>query len=119
MDTANRYVGKILDRRYEIKRIIGIGGMAESGHFGIKSHGNIAGIQFLMGFEQHGQKTMHRIGVGSVHIHQGQGMKSTMHQAVAVNGQESFLHINHLTLQYNTFAGKAKGFSCNKCKKKL
>ncbi|MBE6583121.1 MAG: Stk1 family PASTA domain-containing Ser/Thr kinase [Ruminococcaceae bacterium] len=28
MDTANRYVGKILDRRYEIKRIIGIGGMA-------------------------------------------------------------------------------------------
>ena len=40
-------------------------------------------------------------------------------QAVAVNGQESFLHINHLTLQYNTFAGKAKGFSCNKSKKKL
>ncbi len=28
METANRYVGKILDRRYEIKRIIGIGGMA-------------------------------------------------------------------------------------------
>ncbi len=28
MDTANRYVGKILDRRYQIKRIIGIGGMA-------------------------------------------------------------------------------------------
>lgn len=28
METANKYVGKILDRRYEIKRIIGIGGMA-------------------------------------------------------------------------------------------
>ncbi len=28
MDTANRYVGKVIDRRYEIKRIIGIGGMA-------------------------------------------------------------------------------------------
>ncbi len=28
MDTASKYVGKIIDRRYEIKRIIGIGGMA-------------------------------------------------------------------------------------------
>ena len=28
MDTAQRYVGKIIDRRYQIVRIIGIGGMA-------------------------------------------------------------------------------------------
>ena len=28
MDTANKYLGKVIDRRYEIKRIIGIGGMA-------------------------------------------------------------------------------------------
>ena len=28
MDTAQRYVGKIIDRRYHITRIIGIGGMA-------------------------------------------------------------------------------------------
>ena len=28
MDSANKYVGKVLDRRYKINRIIGIGGMA-------------------------------------------------------------------------------------------
>ena len=27
MDTAQRYVGKIIDRRYQIVRIIGIGGI--------------------------------------------------------------------------------------------
>ena len=76
--------------------VIRVSGVAERGRGQVKGDGNIPRRHLLHGFEQHRQKTMGRVGIHAIRVQQRHGVKSPVHQAVSVHGQQRFPHNNHL-----------------------
>ena len=73
--------------------VIRVGHMAEGGAVLVKAHGAVADVLLPHHLEQHGQKAVDSVGIHAAIAHQGQGVESPVHQAVAVNEQKCVLHL--------------------------
>ena len=83
--------------------VLRVFGMAEGRRMLVKRHRAVAGRAFADAAQQHAQKAVHGVGIHAVVVHQRQGMKGPVHQAVAIHNQKSIAHCIHLHSYYNTF----------------
>ena len=72
--------------------VFGIDGMAEGGAVLVKADRQIPGFFLPDYLQQHIQKPVNCVGVNPVRVHQGQGVKSPVNQAVSIHNQKDFLH---------------------------
>ena len=86
-------LGAQLVRRAGAARLVlRIRRMAEGGSVLVKGHGAPAGIALPHAAQQHIQKTVQGIGILALVVHQGQGVKGAVQQAVAVHDQKKIPH---------------------------